>query len=196
MRRLPQTRHRAGAPVTTLGPRLRGDDQPIFRSSFARLLVGLALAGGLVACGFHLRGQAEYAFSTVFVNSTVALPLTVELKRSLEGIGSAQLVAAADKAQVVLDLNSVEDNKQILSLSGGGRVREFLLTKRVLFRVHDSDGNDWLPTAEVLVRRSYTYNDTEALAKEAQEQRLWREMQTDAVQQIVRRLQTARKPVA
>jgi LPS-assembly lipoprotein len=73
-------------------------------------------------------------------------------------------------------------------------VAEFLLTKRVLFRVHDAGGNDWLPTAEVLVRRSYTYNDNEALAKEAQEQRLWREMQDDAVQQIVRRLQSARKP--
>ena len=132
----------------------------------------------------------------MFVNSPTALPITTELKRSLEGIGSAQLVAAADKAQVVLDVNSVEDNKQILSLSAAGKVREFLLTKRVLFRVHDSDGKDWLPTAEVLVRRSYTYSDTEALAKEAQEQRLWREMQTDAVQQIVRRLQTARKPVA
>jgi LPS-assembly lipoprotein len=66
----------------------------------------------------------------------------------------------------------------------------------VLVRVHDNDGNDWLPTSEVLVRRSYTYSDTEALAKEAQEQRLWREMQTDAVQQIVRRLQAARKPAA
>jgi len=166
------------------------------RSTFARLVVGLVLSGGLVACGFHLRGQADYAFSTMFLNSPAALPITTELKRSLQGIGSAQLVAAADKAQVVLDVNSVEDNKQILSLSGGGKVREFLLTKRVLFRVHDSDGKDWLPTAEVLVRRSYTYSDTEALAKEAQEQRLWREMQTDAVQQIVRRLQTARKPVA
>jgi LPS-assembly lipoprotein len=66
----------------------------------------------------------------------------------------------------------------------------------VLFRVRDNDGNDWLPTAEVLVRRSYTYSDTEALAKEAQEQRLLREMQTDAVQQIVRRLQSAKKPAA
>ena len=183
-------------PQTTLGPRFRGDDEPSFRSSFARLIVGLVLSGGLVACGFHLRGQADYAFSTMFVSSPTALPITTELKRSLEGIGSAQLVAAADKAQVVLDVNSVEDNKQILSLSAAGKVREFLLTKRVLFRVHDNDGKDWLPTAEVLIRRSYTYSDTEALAKEAQEQRLWREMQTDAVQQIVRRLQTARKPVA
>jgi LPS-assembly lipoprotein len=185
-----------GDDETTLGPRFRGDDEPAFRSSFARLIVGLVLSGGLVACGFHLRGQADYAFSTMFVSSPTALPITTELKRSLEGIGSAQLVAAADKAQVVLDVNSVEDNKQILSLSAAGKVREFLLTKRVLFRVHDNDGKDWLPTAEVLIRRSYTYSDTEALAKEAQEQRLWREMQTDAVQQIVRRLQTARKPVA
>jgi LPS-assembly lipoprotein len=128
----------------------------------------------LFACGFHLRGEAHYAFATLFLNSPPALPITTELKRSLEGIGSAKLVTAA----------------------AGGKVAEYLLTKRVMFRVHDNDGQDWLPTAEVLVRRSYTYSDTEALAKEAQEQRLWREMQTDSVQQIVRRLQAAKKPAA
>jgi LPS-assembly lipoprotein len=162
----------------------------------AERIAALALSIGLLACGFHLRGEAHYAFATLFLNSAPALPLTTELKRSLEGIGSAQLVAAAASAEAVLDVNSVEDTKQILSLSGGGKVAEYLLTKRVLFRVHDNDGNDWLPTAEVLVRRSYTYSDTEALAKEAQEQRLWREMQTDSVQQIVRRLQAAKKPAA
>jgi LPS-assembly lipoprotein len=156
----------------------------------------LGLSIGLVACGFHLRGEAHYAFATLFLNSAPALPITTELKRSLEGIGSAQLVAAAAGAEAVLEVNSVEDTKQILSLSGGGKVAEYLLTKRVLFRVHDNDGKDWLPTAEVLVRRSYTYSDTAALAKEAQEQRLWREMQTDSVQQIVRRLQAAKKPAA
>ena len=156
----------------------------------------IALFMGLFACGFHLRGEAHYAFATLFLNSPPALPITTELKRSLEGIGSAKLVAAAAGAEAVLEVNSVEDTKQILSLSGGGKVAEYLLTKRVMFRVHDNDGQDWLPTAEVLVRRSYTYSDTEALAKEAQEQRLWREMQTDSVQQIVRRLQAAKKPAA
>ena len=156
----------------------------------------IALSMGLFACGFHLRGEAHYAFATLFLNSPPALPITTELKRSLEGIGSARLVAAAAGAEAVLEVNSVEDTKQILPLSGGGKVAEYLLTKRVMFRVHDNDGQDWLPTAEVLVRRSYTYSDTEALAKEAQEQRLWREMQTDSVQQIVRRLQAARKPAA
>jgi LPS-assembly lipoprotein len=176
--------------------RLRRDDRPARHSRFARLIAGLALSGGLAACGFHLRGEAHYAFETMFLSAPPALPITIELKRSLAGVGSAKLVATAPEAQVVLDIISVEDNKQILSLSGGGKVSEFLLIKRVLVRVRDNDGNDWLPTSEVLVRRSYTYSDTEALAKEAQEQRLWREMQTDAVQQIVRRLQAARKPAA
>ena len=156
----------------------------------------LALSMGLLGCGFHLRGEANYGFATLYLNSAPTLPLTSELKRSLDGIGSAHLVAAAASAEAVLEVNSVEDTKQILSLSGGGKVAEYLLSKRVLFRVHDNDGNDWLPTSEVLVRRSYTYSDTEVLAKEAQEQRLWREMQTDSVQQIVRRLQAAKKPAA
>ena len=98
------------------------------QSLFARLVVALVLLGGPVACGFHLRGEAHYAFETLYL------------------------------------------------------------------RVRDSVGNEWLPTAELLVRRTYTYNDTAALAKEAQEQRLWREMQDDAVAQIVRRLQSAKKP--
>jgi len=161
---------------------------------FARLVVALVLLGGPVACGFHLRGEAHYAFETLYLNSPASQPLTTELRRSLEGAGSAKLVPAPDQAQAILDVVSVENNKQILSLSGGGKVAEFLLTKRILFRVRDSVGNDWLPTAELLVRRTYTYNDTAALAKEAQEQRLWREMQDDAVAQIVRRLQSAKKP--
>jgi len=159
-------------------------------------IAAAVLSIGLAACGFHLRGEANYPFATFFLNSAPALPITAELKRSLEGISSAKLVDAATSAEVILEVNSVEDTKQILSLSGGGKVAEYLLSKRVLFRVHDSDGKDWLPTSEVLVRRSYTYSDTETLAKEAQEQRLWREMQTDSVQQIVRRLQAAKKPAA
>ena len=154
----------------------------------------LLLVALLASCGFHLRGEAQYAFETLYLNSPPAQPLTVELRRSLEGVGSAKLVPSPDQAQAILDVTSVENNKQILSLSIGGKVAEYLLTKRILFRVHDAAGNDWLPTSELLVRRTYTFNDAEALAKEAQEQRLWREMQDDAVAQMVRRLQAAKKP--
>jgi LPS-assembly lipoprotein len=164
-----------------------------------RQLAALFLACAIAACGFHLRGEANYTFASVYLNSPVTSAtagFTTELRRSLEAAGSAKVVAAADKAQVVLDINTVEDEKHILSLSSGGKVFEYLLTKRVLFRVHDAEGNDWLPTSEIVIRRTYTYSDTEVLAKAFEEERLWREMQTDAVQQIVRRLQAAKKPVA
>lgn len=164
---------------------------PTLRALFATLV-----AGALAGCGFHLRGEADFAFSTVYLNSPASSTITTPLRRSLETAGTTKVLTASENAQVVLDINSVEDNKHILSLSSGGKVFEFLLTKRVTFRVHDKDGNDWLPTSEVIVRRTYTYSDTETLAKEYEEQRLWREMQTDAVQQIVRRLQSARTPAA
>jgi LPS-assembly lipoprotein len=164
--------------------------------ALGRAIAPVIFACAIAACGFHPRGEATYAFTSLYLNSPSTPAITTELRRALEGAGSAKIVAAADKAQAVLDINSVEDDKHILSLSSGGKVFEYLLTKRVLFRVHDADGNDWLPTAEVVIRRTYTYSDTEALAKEYEEQRLWREMQTDAVQQIVRRLQAAKKPVA
>ncbi len=162
----------------------------------ARMVIALVLAALGAGCGFHLRGQANYTFETLYLNSPSSSPITTDLRRALDASGTAKLAAAADKAQVVLDVNSVEDEKHILSLSSGGKVFEFLLTKRVVFRVHDAQGNDWLPTSEVIVRRTYTYSDTETLAKEYEEQRLWRDMQTDAVQQVVRRLQSARKPEA
>ena len=73
-------------------------------------------------------------------------------------------------------------------------MREYLLIKRVPFRLHDTDGNEWLPPGEIVVRRTYTFNESEVLARDAQEQRLLTEMQTDAVQQLVRRLQAAKKP--
>ena len=175
------------------GQAVRGDDGPAGRSGIVRFLVGLVLAGGLAGCGFQLRGNVDYAFATLYVNAPAAAPIAVELKRALEG-GGTTLVDTAAAGQAILDLSGIVDDKQVLSLSGGGRVREYQLTKRVTFSLHDERGRDWLPAAEILIRRSYSFNESEVLAREAQEARLLREMQTDAVQQIVRRLQAAKKP--
>ena len=158
-----------------------------------RLLLALAVVIAITGCGFHLRGNVDYAFTTLFVNSPVTTPFTFELRRALAG-GGTTLVETASAAQAILDVGPLADDKQVLSLSGGGRVREFQLTRRVTFTLHDANGRDWLPAAEILIRRTYTFNESEVLAREAQEARLQKEMQTDIVQQIVRRLQAAKKP--
>jgi len=148
----------------------------------------------LAACGFHLRGDASYTFQTIFVNGAGAPTLAAELRRALAATGSATMAADAKAAQVILDIPVVADDKEVLTLSGAGSVREYLLIKRVQFRLHDADGNEWLPPGEITLRRTYSFSESEVLARDTQEQRLLKDMQTDAVQQLVRRLQAAKKP--
>jgi len=159
-----------------------------------RALAAVVIAGALAACGFHLRGDANYPFDTIFVNSPVSPPFGTEMTRALTGASRAKVIETAVDADVVLDVPSVIDDKEVLSLSSGGSVREYQLIKRVQFRLRDKNGNDWMPSGEIVVRRSYPFNETQVLARDLQEARLLREMQTDAVQQIVRRLQPAKKP--
>jgi LPS-assembly lipoprotein len=105
-----------------------------------------------------------------------------------------KIVDGANAGEAILDVGNVSDDKSVLSLSSGGRVREYLLVKRVTIALHDANGRDWLPASEIVIRRAYTFNESEVLAREAQETRLLKEMHTDVVQQIVRRLQAAKKP--
>ena len=164
------------------------------KASRRRFVVAAAIAIALAGCGFHLRGDATYTFHTIFVNGTGAPTLAAELRRALVATGSAKVATDAKDAQVILDIPVVADDKEVLTLSGAGSVREYLLIKRVQFRLHDADGNDWLPVGEIALRRTYSFSESEVLARNTQEQRLLAEMQTDAVAQLVRRLQAAKKP--
>jgi len=201
--RRPESPTSPGTREVSSFPRRRtpGDFSPTFDPSLGRdragrrsLLAAIAASFVASACGFQLRGQATYAFKSIYVNAPAYAPLAAELRRALEGAGSATLAASAEEAQVILDVTLYADDKQVLSLSPGGRAQEYALAKVIAFRVRDAQGRDWLLPDEIVVRRTYTYDDTERLAREIQEQRLLRDMQTDAVSQIVRRLQAARSP--
>jgi LPS-assembly lipoprotein len=145
-------------------------------------------------CGFQLRGQATYHFKSIYVNAPGSPGFAGELRHALESSGSAALAEDPLKAEVILDIPLIVDSKDVLSLSSAGRVQEFALEKRVQMRLRNNAGVDWLPPDEIVIRRSYLYDDSERLARSIEESRLLREMQTDAVQQIMRRLQAARVP--
>ena len=104
------------------------------------------------------------------------------------------MVDNAKDAQAVLQFTEEVRQKEILSLTGTGRVREYQLRYRVGFRVHDGKGGDFLPQQTIQLTRDVSFNDTDILAKEAEEQLLFRDMQTDMVQQIMRRLAAAQPP--
>jgi len=62
--------------------------------------------------------------------------------------------------------------------------------------VHDGKGAEYVPPSVVQLTRDVTYNDADILAKEAEEQLLFRDMQSDMVQQVLRRLSSAERPKA
>ena len=67
-------------------------------------------------------------------------------------------------------------------------MREFQLRIRLKFKLRTPSGKEIIPETELLVQRDISFNESAVLAKEAEEGLLYRDMQTDMVQQLLRRL--------
>jgi LPS-assembly lipoprotein len=159
-----------------------------------RLLL-LAATLSLAACGFHLRGSdlkgMQFAFKSLYLKKPGETPFVADLRRALTA-SKVSLTDTADQAELVLEVVSEQTAKQILSLSGSGRVKEYQLFYRVSLRAYDSKQNDWLSAEEILLSRILPYDDEQVLAKEQEEALLYKDMRTDAVAQTVRRLSRAK----
>jgi len=64
----------------------------------------------------------------------------------------------------------------------------------VVFKVHDGKGGEYVPTNTIELYREMTYSDVDILAKESEEQLLFRDMQSQAVGLILRRIAAAQAP--
>jgi len=116
------------------------------------------------------------------------------LKRNIQSGTRTRVVDDIRAAQAVLDFTQEAREKHILSLTGTGRVREYQLRYRVGFRLHDGKGGEFLPVNLIELKREVTFNDADVLAKETEDQLLFREMQFDMMQQIMRRMAAAQRP--
>ena len=158
-----------------------------------KALLPLVLAAVVGGCGFQLRGSATVPFQTLYI-ADAKTGIALDLKRNIEAGTNAKVVNDPKAADAILELSGENKEKIILSLTGAGRVREFRLRYSFRYRVHDGKGNEYVPSSLVQLTRDVTYDDSAILAKEAEEQLLYRDMQTDMVQQVLRRLSSADKP--
>lgn len=152
-----------------------------------RRILLLGLLAGLAGCGFQLRGQAQLPFESAYIVSPADSPLRARLARSLTA-GGKQLSTKAGDAQVIIRLEKEIRTKEILALSGGGKVREYRLRHQVELSVQDKEGRDLLVPSPILATRDFSYSDEQLLAKEAEEALLFRDMEQDILSQIQRRL--------
>ena len=162
-----------------------------------QVLIALA-AAPLAACGFRLRGVPQFAFRSLYVQAPAGSALARELMRTLQGSGGSLtlITDAAQKpqAEVVLELLSEEHDRIAVGMSAAGQVRELQLRLRIRFRLRDQQGREWLGETELQQQRDISYNETLALSKEGEEAMLYRNMRSDLVQQLMRRLAVAKAP--
>ncbi|MFZ6732846.1 LPS assembly lipoprotein LptE [Undibacterium sp. Ji42W] len=142
----------------------------------------------LSACGFALRGPVALPFKSIYIGMPESSALGGELRRHIRANGQTQVMSEAKDAQVILEVLSETREKQILSLNSQGRVREYNLIYNFRFRVRNNVGKEYLEPVDLQLKRNITFNESQVLAKEAEEVLLYRDMQSDLVQQIMRRL--------
>ena len=186
----------------------------------AKLSIILLLISLLAACGFKLRGSAELPgyklpFSTIALSLAPTSELYALLKRNIEASSPGTRVVDAKEAEAILTVLADTNVKNILSLNAAGRAREYQLVRSFTFKVHanvasatpaaqvkytdarpDVVATEYIAPSTITLRRDITFSDDLVLSKESEEALLQRDMQSDLMQQLMRRLAAAKlKPV-
>jgi LPS-assembly lipoprotein len=158
------------------------------------LALVLVLTSLLAGCGFQLRGTADLPFNTIYVPPANQPGVALDLRRNIQAGTRTTVVDDPKAAEAVIEFTEESRNKAILSLTGGGKVSEFELQYRLSFRVRDQKGGEFVPSTSLFLKRSVTFSDSDILAKETEDRLIYRTMEADMVNLIMRRLEVAQRP--
>lgn len=178
------------------------------RRALLQLTLG-AVALGLSGCGFALRKAPTFAFDTLRIQGMESTQVSRELRDALQANGLRVLTSAtpaapgtagtpatasatsavpAPVAQAVLTVLTDQRERVVVGQTAAGQVRELQLRTRFVFRLRTPNDKILIDDVELLLERDISFNETQVLAKDAEEQLLFRDMRSDIVQQVVRRL--------
>jgi LPS-assembly lipoprotein len=180
--------------------------------------LALGASAGLLGCGFRLRQAPSFAFRTLVaplpdgsslrrelraalvaagIQVLDTLPVTPSVPRPVGDTGGAPVAAAnhppAPSVDAVLEVLTDQREKSVVGSTAAGQVREFQLRIRFRFRLSTPRGKLLIPDTELLLQRDISYSESIALSKADEEAELYRDMQTDIVQQVLRRLAAVRE---
>lgn len=153
--------------------------------------IALVACLGIGGCGFHLRGAAEGPAGIGAVQIQAAPGLREGLVSGLQEAG-VPVVSAADTAEVSLQASAERMERRVVAVDPrSGKAREYELVYTLQVRAWRPDGQVLLPEQEVRVIREYVFDPDAVLGMSREEAVMRREMQHDAVQQVLRRLAAA-----
>jgi LPS-assembly lipoprotein len=155
----------------------------VTRRSFLTLACGVL---ALSACGFQLRGQQDYPFKRLAVVG--ASPALIgRLSRMIQGGSDTVIVTSAANADAVLHVTESQ-NINTLTMNSLGVVEEYQVNYALNYSLSAADGTLLISPGSIALNRAMTYSDQYAQAKVSESALLVTDMQSDAVDQLIRRL--------
>ena len=135
---------------------------------FLKKLSILGLILFISACGFQLRGDINANFDSISISGgTSSFNKTLQRKFRQSGINIKSISEAEKNVEIIKN----NFTKTILTLTGTGAVSEYQLDYIVTYRFKSKDGSWNLPVT-IETSRTYTYDDSDILAKDEEEKRL------------------------
>jgi LPS-assembly lipoprotein len=154
----------------------------------ASLVAAILLAAH--GCGFHLQGAGTLPASMTRTYVDTDRPhseFLTTLTGALKQRGAEVLPAPADGA-AVLDISADETGQRVLSVSARNIPREYEVFYAVTFSLRVG-AESLISNESLVVTRAYTYDETQVLAKAAEEQILRRALAEDLARRVLQRIQ-------
>lgn len=157
-----------------------------------RLCTAGAMSAVLCSCGFQLQGGGALPAAlerTYLVGAEPYSEFLSSLTDTLR-LRGAEVVENESEASSVLRIVEDFTGQRVLSVTARNVPREYEVFYQVTFSL--LVGNERMIEPESLVAtRSYTYDETQVLAKSREEQELRRALADDLARRVVRRIEAA-----
>lgn len=154
--------------------------------------VSLLAMGVLSSCGWRLRGKIDLPYKTILISGN----LTQELRDDLDmmfRVNDIQIIKLAKDAELVLEIISEQNARQVLSYNSAGQITAYRIISRVVFRAFDPNGIELIPESDIYLTRDIDFNQSNIQAFDQQVADFVKNMRMDIVSQLMRRLASIKK---
>jgi LPS-assembly lipoprotein len=148
------------------------------------------------ACGFKLRGSVSIPYKAIVITGAPSPLLRSDLEMMILTGSDSRVVNNAKDADLILEIISEVNSREILAYSSTGQISAYRLNSRVAFQAIDQNGVDIVPESEIYVTRDMDFSVSTVLATDVQQQQFTTAMRMDLALQILRRISAAAKPRA
>lgn len=155
--------------------------------------IAAAPIGGLVACGFRLRGMVDLPFKVIAITGNPSPPMRADLQAAILTGTDVKVAINPKDADLILEITNDISGREILAYNANGQISAYRLNIRVGFRAFDTSGAEIVPESEIYMTRDMDFSNSTVLATDVQQQQFLTLMRKDLSVQILRRVSAAAK---